>query len=177
MQSEPKIIIILLGRRGAGKTTTANSLQTTHNYRHIEMSQIMKLLQNENNSNNLILRRFVENMHRIQSKYFAVKYLYENNYIVDNKIVVTGIRNIDEVNYFYKACPNYKIYLFYINCPFFLRYFRTRKRKDRNSFLQFFIEEYYSIKWGDYQLKKISQIISCNNSPIHVVNNILSYTN
>ncbi len=159
MANYKNIILVLTGLRGSGKTTIASNLVTRFNFSHIEMSSVIKELRERDNLSNYRLRKYVDLMHIRKSRHFAIKHLINNNLLNSQRLVVTGMRNIQEIDYLKNTFKDYKIVSIYLLVPFVFRYFRVIKRNDRNNFCEFFVEEFYSIKWGNNKIKSNSFII------------------
>lgn len=154
------MILILLGKRGVGKTTLAKLFESKNGFKHYEMSTYLKEVRSEMNMEYMKLRKFVDFLHKAYSKDFALKNMAKKGLL--NKyqnIVITGVRNPKELIF---LKDNFDVYPIYLKLPFRKRYLRVKKRNGRSSFIDFLIEEYYSIKWNDITLQKLA--FSFNNS-------------
>ena len=146
-----------MGRRGAGKTTTAKFIADTFGYYHIEMSQIMRTLRTIMDKEGMVLRNFVDLMHKERSKSFAVKHLHENKMFQENKIVITGIRNLNEIELMKSNYSKSTISTIYLSLNFHKRLKRVLLRENENNFIDFIYDEYYCMKWGDKNLLNNSE--------------------
>jgi len=157
-------IVLLHGKRGAGKSTIATLLKKRNNYIHIEYSKFLSNIKSSSDFQNMLLREYVELMMKKKGKNFFVEMLYEEiRRYAHLNIVITGIRHLSEI--FILNDNNKNLYSFYVKVSFWKRLERVLRRKERSSFIQFIIEEYYSIKWGDGKIKKnASRIFTQNTS-------------
>jgi cytidylate kinase len=153
-----KILILISGRRCSGKSYLANILSDKYDFVHYEMSSIAKELRKREDKEYLRLRNFVGQEHKKKGKSFLMEYLIK---IIDEseheKIVVSGIRHLEETLCIPKK--NYRVEWFYIHDSLISRLNKTINRPERTSVLDFFIEEYFAIKWKDYLLKRNAMII------------------
>jgi len=153
-----KILILISGKRCSGKSYLANKLYSKYGFIHYEMSAIAKELRQKEKMDYLHLRKFVSNEHIIKGKAFLMNSLLnELTASKHEKIVVSGIRHIEEVNCI--PIKEYHFEWFYIYDSLISRLIKTIQRPVRTSILEFFIEEYYSIKWKDYLLRKKAILI------------------
>ena len=165
--------IILLGKRGAGKTTIAKNISYDGDWTHLELSKFAneRMLLSENKFSSL--REYVLEL----AKMYSPSYLVEQAFIEsslsnsETKHIVTGIRTVAHLNAFLKVRPNTLVV--YLNPSIFLRYIRTRKRANRNDIRGFIEEEYYSHLWGDHALKAKAHLSFSNGSVDSISTKIL----
>lgn len=149
-----RIILILLGKRGAGKTSLARMLVEKHHFHHIEMSKYLNSLKSSTVEREMLLRKFVEKTHREQGNTFLIRRLIDDEIGQDySHIVITGVRHPAELDVL-KGLSGYLVVPVYLIVPVFVRLRRIKARSDRNSIKDFLMEEYYAIKWGDRRLQK-----------------------
>ncbi len=153
------LLILLLGKRGAGKSTIASCFEKQYNIQHYEMSDIMKEIRKEKGKEELPLRVFVSTMHKQHGLYFGVEYIQKRNYFRGNNIVISGIRNRGEIEYIIRENEKYRVELIYLESPIFVRLSRVLCRGTRESIWQFIMEELYATKWGNRQIKKCAHVI------------------
>ncbi|MDD4149169.1 MAG: hypothetical protein PHE33_04005 [Bacteroidales bacterium] len=155
---DENILLVLLGKRGAGKTSIANLFESQNDFKHIEMSKFIYEFQQKTESKNVLLRIYVENTHvRYGTDYF-IKKVYEMLKCSKSNIVITGIRHLPELKFINEHFSGKKLFFIYLKVSVLQRIKRVLHREQRSSIFQFIIEEYYSIKWGNYGLKKSSII-------------------
>lgn len=157
------IVLLLIGKRAVGKTTIAAKLEKECGFKHIEMSIFLKRMRVEYKMENLRLRLFVEYLRKNNKNTLAIENLF-NQINHEKKVVITGVRHIEEL-LFLKS--NYKIdKLISINLKLniFQRLHRAIIREKRNSIIEFLIEEFYTIKWGNYKISKNCDINLKNSS-------------
>lgn len=155
LKSKPELLVIL-GKRGSGKSTIASILEIRNSYKHYEMSLFLKKEREKDNMNHLRLRKYVSFLHQSKSKYCAVQKLFANKVSLNKNTVLTGIRNPLEIKYLTNNLTSFNINIIYLKATFLTRFLRVRKRKSRSNFFEFLIEEYYSIVWGNKKLKSKS---------------------
>jgi hypothetical protein len=68
--------------------------------------------------------------------------------------VIVGIRNCDEIKYLVNEATSYRVVPVYVSCPMLSRIRRVVARGERASLLEFMIEEWYSLVWGDKDVKR-----------------------
>jgi len=148
-----------------------------NNYVHIELSQYLLSIKNQTEYKDMILRNYVEFIEKTKGSTYLINILAKelvNQYNENENIVISGIRHIEEIIHIRKNIPNKRVISLYIVSSIFKRILRILKRNNRNSMRQFLIEEYYSIKWGDYKVKKQAIKIS-NNKTIEKTYGDISY--
>lgn len=153
-----KILILISGRRCSGKSYLSNILSDKYEFVHFEMSSIAKELRKKEKMDHLRLRNFVSQEHKKNGKDFLMKNLLNKiNESKHGKIVVSGIRHLEET----LCIPNriYTVEWFYIYDILISRLIKTINRSERRSVIDFFIEEYYAIKWRDHLLKRNAIVI------------------
>lgn len=164
-----KSIILILGKRGAGKTTIALELAQQHDGLHIEMSSYIKEIRRRDGFTKLRLRNFVEYVHDKKSKDYFVSELFNSKIQKSESalFLITGIRNPAEVNFF-NSISLFNTKQIYLYLSFFERYKRVKLRGKRGSLYEFIKEEYYSMKWGNSKLESLSQIVHNKNLSISI---------
>ena len=165
-----QVVILIAGRRGAGKTTIARCLAVEHDFVHYELSTVMKQLRAHDKSLMKVrLRRFVARMRKEGKEDIGVRYLMNSGRLNRERTVLTGIRHYSEVKYLKDTLSPNKVVLVYFHCGIVTRFWRIRRTRERNSFLDFVIEELYSIQWGDRRLKKIADMrYDCSSDSLHI---------
>jgi len=153
-----KQLILISGKRSSGKSYVSEKISKKFGYTHFEMSKIAKELRAYDNKTQFHLRKYVSKKHKKNGKSFLMCHLLKKIALSsEKKIIVSGIRHIEEV----KCIPKevFEVKWYYIYDTFISRLVKVINRKDRSSIIEFFIEEYYSNKWGDYILRKNSVLI------------------
>lgn len=177
-------IILLSGRRCSGKTYFSKILSDNFDIVHFEMSAIAKSIRHIENKSSMRLRHFVENKFIESGKHFIIQHL--NIYTIKklkSHCIISGIRHVDEIEYLKSHYSPKQIHTFFLYDSFLNRLFKTYKREERNSVLDFLIEEYYSFKWNTDKIQEMSIVIDkrkMNSESIidlfsnYITNNILS---
>lgn len=152
-----RIILILLGKRGAGKTSLAKLFVAKDGFQHIEMSQYLLALKEKLGLKEMVLRNFVEQFMREKGKTFFINQLC-SDCINSGKsnIVLTGVRHLSEFDFLRNELQECQVCFVYLQVNFANRFFRILRRQERSSIWQFIVEEYYSNKWGDKKLQRVS---------------------
>ncbi len=154
-------LVILLGKRAAGKSFLANLVKIECDYEIIEMSSHLKKLRVKYGLTNLRLRVFAEYLRKAQSKTYAIETLLNENTNELNKLIL-GVRHKEEIEYLKAKYDSTDIRIIYIHVNLLFRLIRALRRKDRCSMLEFFVEEFYSIKWHNSILKKYASHVVKN---------------
>jgi cytidylate kinase len=160
------VLLILLGKRGAGMTSIAKLFEKQNDYEHIEMSKFINEIKNKTESKDVLLRKYVENTHEKYGADYFIKKVWEKLRYSKSNIVITGIRHLPELRFIIKHFPDRQLVFIYIQVSVLKRMKRVIFREQRNSIIQFLIEEYYSIKWGNYRLRESSIIYKSDNNLI-----------
>lgn len=172
------MIVLLHGKRGSGKTTLSRMLVKNKNYDHIELSQYLLNLKNRAEYKDMVLRDYVELMEKTKSATYLIDLLLKEIIDANNKrIVISGIRHIEEIIYIKNKISNKKIISIYLASNISKRFFRTIKRDDRKSIYEFLIEEYYSQKWGNSKIKKQASKIRNNKNVKDAYEQICTFIN
>src|SRR5712664_4156093 len=149
------VILILLGKRGAGKTSLAKLFESREGFRHIEVSKYLLSLKERLGYKETVLRYFVEKFMKEKGDTFLIRQLRAD--CIDStktNIVITGVRHLSEVDYLRTEFVEYQACFVYLQVSFATRVFRVLKRNERSSIWRFMLEECYSIKWGDKYLRR-----------------------
>lgn len=150
-------ILILLGKRGSGKTSLAKLLECNNGFRHIEMSQYLLTLKESLGFKEMVLRNFVEKFQKEKGTSFLISKLITNCVETNNdNIVITGVRHLSEIDFIKSELTESKLFFVYLKVCTLKRLLRIIKRKERSSIWQFVVEEYYSYKWGNRLLRSFS---------------------
>jgi len=124
-------------------------------------------------SEKMVLRKFVITNHKEKGKEYFIKQVFSEHieYSI-RSVVITGVRHPAELNFLESHQSNIRLIFIYLNVNFLKRLVRIIKRESRNSLIQFMIEEYYSLKWGDKKLKNNSIKFVNNGNVENVFNEI-----
>jgi len=147
------LILILIGKRASGKTTIAKKIEEKFNFKHFEMSSLLKELRIKHNKEELRLRKFVEFLRQTNRKDLAVSILANKIKGID-KVIVTGIRHPDELDFMKYLFTEDKFFAIFIKLNFLMRLGRALNRNGRSSIYEFMVEEYYAMKWRNRKLMK-----------------------
>lgn len=152
-----RVLLILLGKRGAGKTSLARLFESEEGFCHIEMSKYLLSLKDRLGQKETVLRYFVERCIREKGSTFLIRQLRTDCMeSIQKDIVITGVRHLSEVDYLRDELIEYQARPIYLQVSLARRLFRVMKRNQRRSIWRFIVEEFYSIKWGDRGLKRVS---------------------
>src|ERR1044071_2231516 len=88
-------LAVILGRRGAGKTTVARELARV-GFAHVELSVFLKELRWQAGERGR-LRTFVGKMRRVYGPAFVTRRAVEANLIQNGDVVITGVRTLPEL--------------------------------------------------------------------------------
>jgi|GEM_PF-4009251 len=134
----------------------------------------MKRIRFENGQTERRLRDFVTMMHHKYSHSFAVKYMLQNGFFGVQDTVLTGIRNEAELAFLKEQLATHIVLPVYIWAPVLTRFRRSVTRNERAGFWEFLVEEFYSIRWGDYQLCASSVLIDNTGNVENTLSAIMS---
>jgi adenylate kinase family enzyme len=155
-------ILVLLGRRGSGKTTLAQLLKKSYFFQHIEMSSELKKMRKHEKQERIRLRKFVDSYRKKGQISLLIKRVIEQIPQKSNRLVITGIRHLEEIDFLTKLSDGTILHTVYLDSKFFVRLSRILNRSCRNNCIEFIIEEYFSKRWGDSILRKRSALIINN---------------
>lgn len=125
----------------------------------------MKKIRSEMLCDNMKLRAFVYKLHQMAGRATGIEHMIKSGYFDGRSTVVTGIRNIDEIERAKEMVVWYQVHSIYLKAPFCVRLKRTLCRGERNALTEFFIEEWYSMKWGDRCVRGASGVVSSLGTP------------
>ena len=163
-------IVVLIGRSGSGKTSVATCLANNYGFAHLEMSMIAKDLRHQHGLDHLRLREFVNVTSRNSSSDHIIRRLHSLGLLAKGKIVISGVRHTDEINYLKEHVPEMRVLIVYLQCGVVRRWLRVIRRKGIRSGWDFVMDELYSVRWGDLKLKQLASILLNSSSGMIRVN-------
>lgn len=181
------MLICLTGLPGSGKSISANIFKA-HGFKIIEMSSFIRQMMKKQKIaiTNKNLRNFSARMRKKYGKTIVAKLtaekiesLLKKSAEKNRKIVINGVRSMQEIRYFKKEFE--KIYIIAIISNEKTRYARIVKRArqdDIKSYNDFLWREKKEISWGLKQVIRNADILIFNNSTKQELKrNINSLTN